>query len=66
MDARIPERLPVLPVLARTAAQYKAGSAAPLEATQAAAPGELFTVTGQTLHRVTGHGQPRPRSKPRT
>jgi len=52
MDARTRERLPVLPILARTAAQHKTGTAALLEAARRAAPGAPFTEAGQTLTRV--------------
>ena len=52
MDARTRERLPVLPVLARTAAQHRTDTAALLEAARAAAPGASFTAAGQTLIRV--------------
>ena len=53
MDARTRERLPVLPVLARCAAQQHAGAAALLHAARTASPGDLLTAAGQTLARTT-------------
>ena len=52
MDARTRERLPVLPVLARSVDQRRKGAAAVLAAACDTPPGEPFTVTGQTLIRV--------------
>jgi integrase len=51
MDARTRERLPVLPVLARTVAQRRTQAAELLETARQAAPGEQFTAAGQTLVR---------------
>jgi integrase len=51
MDARTRERLPVLPVLARTVAQRRTQAAELLEAARQAQPGEQFTAAGQTLIR---------------
>ncbi len=51
MDARTRERLPVLPVLARTVARRRTQAAELLEAARQAAPGEQFTAAGQTLVR---------------
>ena len=52
MDQRTRERLPVLPVLARTAAERKAATARMLQAALAAAPGEAIEGTGGTLRRA--------------
>ncbi|MGD0607280.1 MAG: site-specific integrase [Streptosporangiaceae bacterium] len=52
MDQRTRERLPVLPVLLRSAAAEREASAARLAACRAALPGELFTVGGQELRRA--------------
>jgi len=51
MDTRTRERLPVLPVLARTVAQRRTQAAGRLEAARQTAPGEQFTAAGQTLVR---------------
>ena len=51
MDARTRERLPVLPVLARTADERRRNAAALLEAARRAQPGEAFTAASQTLTR---------------
>ena len=51
MDARTRERLPVLPVLARTVDERRRNAAALLEAARRAQPGEAFTAAGQTLTR---------------
>jgi len=51
MDARTRERLPVLPVLARTVAQRRTQAAELLQAARQATPGERFTAAGQTLVR---------------
>jgi hypothetical protein len=51
MDARTRERLPVLPVLIRSAAQHRASTQALLNAARAARPGAAFTAAGQTLVR---------------
>ncbi len=53
MDARTRERLPVLPVLIRCAAQQHAGAAALLHAARAARPGDIITAAGQTLAQTT-------------
>jgi integrase-like protein len=52
MDARTRERLPVLPVLVRCAAQQHAGAAALLHAARDARPGDILTGAGQTLARA--------------
>ena len=52
MDARTRERLPVLPVLVRCAAQQHADAAALLQAARAARPGDVITAAGQTLARA--------------
>jgi integrase/ribosomal protein S28E/S33 len=60
MDARTRDRLPVLPVLARTAAQRRDDARALLAAARQAGPGQEFTAAGQTLIRsVRPHGDPR-------
>ncbi len=51
MDARTRERLPVLPVLARTTAERRKAAEASLAAARQARPGETFTAAGQTLTR---------------
>ena len=51
MDARTRERLPVLPVLARTVDERRKNAAALLEAARRAQPGEAFTAASQTLTR---------------
>jgi integrase len=51
MDARTRERLPVLPVLIRSAAQQHAGAAALLQAARRAGPAETITA-GQVLVRA--------------
>ena len=51
MDARTRERLPVLPVLVRTADERRKAAAALLEAARQAPPGGAFTAAGQTLAR---------------
>jgi hypothetical protein len=51
MDARTRERLPVLPVLIRSAAQHRASTQALLNAARAARPGAAFNAAGQTLIR---------------
>ena len=53
MDARTRERLPVLPVLVRSAARQHADAAALLRAARAARPGDLITAGGQVLARAT-------------
>jgi Phage integrase family len=59
MDARTRDRLPVLPVLVRAAAQWRTDTAALLTAARAAAPGQRFTAAGQTLIRsVRPHADP--------
>ncbi len=52
MNQRTRERLPVLPVLLRSATAEREASAARLAACRAARPGELFTADGQTLRRA--------------
>ena len=60
MDARTRERLPVLPVLARTAVRWCDDARALLAAARQAGPGQEFTAAGQTLIRaVRPHGDPR-------
>jgi integrase len=60
MDARTRERLPVLPVLARSAARSHDDARALLAAARQAGPGQEFTAAGQTLIRaVRPHGDPR-------
>jgi integrase len=59
MDARTRDRLPVLPVLARAAAQWREESAALLAAARLTQPGQQFTAAGQTLVRsVRPHAAP--------
>jgi hypothetical protein len=52
MDARTRERLPVLPVLIRCAAQQHADAAALLHAARTAGPGDIITAAGQVLARA--------------
>jgi hypothetical protein len=52
MDARTRERLPVLPVLVRSAAGQHAGAAALLQAARTTRPGELITAGAQVLARA--------------
>jgi hypothetical protein len=60
MDARTRERLPVLPVLARTTARWRDDTRALLAAACPAENGQEFTAAGQTLIRaVRPHGDPR-------
>jgi integrase len=59
MDARTRERLPVLPALARAAAQWRDDAAALLAGARQAPPGQEFTAAGQTLIRsVRPHAAP--------
>jgi integrase len=51
MDARTRERLPVLPVLARTVDQRRKNAAALLQAARQTPPGQAFTAAGQALSR---------------
>jgi hypothetical protein len=51
MDARTRERLPVLPILVRTAAQWHKDAEALLTAARQADPGQQFSAAGQTLIR---------------
>jgi integrase len=51
MDARTRERLPVLPVLARSTAQHRRDAKALLHAARQARPGATITAAGQTLTR---------------
>jgi integrase len=53
MDARTRERLPVLPVLVRCAAQQHADTAALLQAARSAGPGDIIAAAGQHLAAVT-------------
>ena len=60
MDARTRERLPVLPVLARSAARSHDDARALLAAARQAGPGQEFTAAGQTLiWAARPHGDPR-------
>jgi hypothetical protein len=52
MDQRTRERLPVLPTLAARVAAERTAAVARLAAASATAPGQEFTVGGQTLRRV--------------
>ena len=52
MDQRTRERLPVLPVLARTAADRKNATARHLQAAKATPPGEIIEGTSGTLRRA--------------
>jgi hypothetical protein len=52
MDQRTRERLPVLPVLARTAASRRNATARQLQAATATPPGEVIEGTGGTLRRA--------------
>ena len=52
MDQRTRERLPVLPVLARTAADRRNATARHLQAAMATPPGEIIEGTGGTLRRT--------------
>jgi len=52
MDARTRERLPVLPVLVRSAARQHADADALLHAARSARPGEIITAGGQVLARA--------------
>src|SRR6266705_2278866 len=52
MDQRTRERLPVLPVLTRTAAERRNVTARHLQAAVATAPGQLIEGTGGTLRRA--------------
>lgn len=55
MDTRTRDRLPVLPVLVRTAAERHAKTDALLQVARQTPPGASFTVDGQTLTRsITG------------
>jgi integrase len=58
MDQRTRERLPVLPVLVAAVDAARGKTAEVLLAAQAASPGGVFTVAGQTLRRpvMTRHG----------
>jgi integrase len=58
MDQRTRERLPVLPVLAAAVDAARSKTAETLAAAQATAPGQEFTIAGQTLRRpvMTRHG----------
>jgi integrase len=52
MDARTRERLPVLPVLVRSAARQHADAAALAQAARGARPGDVITAGGQVLARA--------------
>ena len=52
MDQRTRERLPVLPVLTRTAAERKNATARQLQTAMATPPGEIIEGTGGTLRRA--------------
>jgi integrase len=52
MDARTRERLPVLPVLTRSAAERKTAAARRLQAAIATSPGQVIEDTGGTLRRA--------------
>jgi hypothetical protein len=57
MDARTRERLPVLPVLVRSAASQHAGARALLQAARSTRPGHAIIAPGAALTRsVTGNG----------
>jgi len=59
MDARTRDRLPVLPVLVRAAAQWRDDARSVLAAARSAEPGQQFTAAGQTQTRsVRPHGDP--------
>jgi integrase len=51
MDARTRDRLPVLPILVRAAAEWRDDAGAVLAAARDAEPGQQFTAAGQTLIR---------------
>ena len=57
MDQRTRERLPVLPVLARTAADRKNAAARQLQAAMTTPPGEIIEGTGGTLAGPSPQGQ---------
>jgi integrase len=59
MDARTRERMPVLPVLVRSADQRRKDAAARLRAAQAAQPGQAFTFGGHELMRAPEGRSPR-------
>jgi hypothetical protein len=52
MDARTRERLPLLPVLARSVAEHRESAAALLQAARLAPPGEAFSSGGTTFVRL--------------
>jgi integrase len=52
MDSRTRERLPVLPVLIRSAAEHRARTGETLRAASQATPGDAFTASGLTLTRT--------------
>jgi len=59
MDARTRDRLPVVPVLVRAAAQWRDDARSVLAAARSAEPGQQFTAAGQILTRsVRPHGDP--------
>ena len=59
MDARTRDRLPVLPVLARAAAQWRSDTRDLLAAARQALPGQEFTAARQTLVRsIRPHAAP--------
>ena len=53
MDSRTRERLPVLPILIRSATGHQASTAQMLQAALGAPPGGTFTVAGHTFTRLT-------------
>jgi integrase len=57
MDARTRERLPVLPVLARSAAEHHARAAGILAAATRAQPGSAFAIAGQSFTRSPARRQ---------
>jgi len=57
MDARTRERLPVLPVLARSAAEHHARAAGMLATASRAQPGGAFAVAGQSFTRSPARRQ---------
>jgi hypothetical protein len=57
MDARTRERLPVLPVLARSAAEHRGRAAEVLAAAAQTAPGGAFSAAGQVFTRTTARKQ---------
>jgi integrase len=54
MDSRTRERLPVLPILTRSAAGHQVSTAQLLDAARAAPPGGAFTAAGQAFTALAG------------